>query len=482
MTQTSNPLDLRIWLDHIQEFGELEICHGASVDLEIGAISQLNVKKQQHSALLFEDIIDYPKGFRVLTCSTGSKNRLASILRLPQPDSHQTLIESLKDKPLQWQAISHQFPPLYIKRGPILENIQIGKDVDLHQFPAVLWNQNDGGRYIGTGCSIVTKDLESEWVNVGTYRVMLHDKNRVGLMMIPGKHGHIQQAKYIEAKKPFPVVIILGADPLSYLISGIEVPYELSEYNYMGAILGEPVSVIKGDVTGLPFPSAAEIVLEGWVYPNDKLPEGPFGEFLGYYTSDTSMASVVTVEKVYFRNQPIILGSPPSKPPNDYSYSKSVMRSALLFNSIIASGVPNVKSVWAHEIGGSRMFNVISIQQKYAGHSRQAGHILSQCGVGAYMSRYSIVVDEDIDPANLQEVMWAIATRSDPVKDIDFIQRGMGSQSDPLSIANDSKAPFASKAIIDACRPYEYLQQFPKVVDVSKDLENIVKKKWPKLF
>jgi UbiD family decarboxylase len=158
------------------------------------------------------------------------------------------------------------------------------------------------------------------------------------------------------------------------------------------------------------------------------------------------------------------------------------MRSALLFNSIVASGVPNVQSVWAHEIGGSRMFNVVAIKQKYAGHARQAGHILSHCGVGAYMSRYSIVVDEDIDPSNLSEVMWAVATRSDPVRDIDFIQRGVGSQSDPMSIANQSKAPFASKAIIDACRPFEYLNEFPKVVDVSKDIEEVVKKKWPDLF
>ena len=478
----SNSLDLRIWLEHIQQLGELEVCHGANVDLEIGAVSQLNVKKQDHSALLFDDIVGYHKGHRVLTCSTGSKKRLASILRLPSPDSHQALIESLRDKPAQWQSNADQFPPVQVQDGPILENVMIGKDVDLHQFPAVLWNSNDGGRYIGTGCSVVTKDLESGWVNVGTYRVMLHDKNRVGLMIIPGKHGHIQHTKYIEAKKPFPVAIVLGADPLSYLISGIEIPFEVSEYNYLGAILGEPVSVIQGDITGLPFPSAAEIVLEGWVYPNDQLPEGPFGEFLGYYTSEASLASVVTVEKVYFRNQPILLGSPPSKPPNDYSYSKSVMRSALLYNSIVASGVPNVKSVWAHEIGGSRMFNVISIKQKYAGHSRQAGHILSQCGVGAYMSRYSIVVDEDIDPANLNEVMWAVATRSDPVKDIDFIQRGVGSQSDPLSIANHSKAPFASKAIIDACRPFEHLNDFPQVVDVNKDVADLVRQKWPNLF
>ena len=482
MNPSLNSLDLRVWLEHIQKLGELDFCIGAKADLEIGAISQLNVKRENHKALVFDEIPGYNNGYRVITCTTGSKRRLASILRVPDPDSHQALIESLRDKPGQWQSTAHQYSPVRVSEGPVLENVMIGPDVNLHQFPAVQWNKNDGGKYIGTGCSVITKDLESGWVNVGTYRVMLHDKNRVGLMIIPGKHGHIQHAKYVEAKKPFPVVIVLGADPLSYLISGIEVPYEVSELNYMGAILGQSLSVIHGDLTGLPFPSAAELVLEGWVYPNDQLPEGPFGEFLGYYTSEASLASVVTVEKVYFRNNPIILGSPPSKPPNDYSYSKSVMRSALLFNSLVASGVPNVQSVWAHEIGGSRMFNVVSIKQKYAGHARQAGHILSQCGVGAYMSRYSIVVDEDIDPSNLNEVMWAVATRSDPVRDIDFIQRGVGSQSDPLSVFNTSKVHFASKAIIDACRPYEYLNNFPKVVDVSKDIEDLVRKKWPNLF
>ena len=482
MNTSLNSLDLRAWLEHIQKLDELDFCLGAKTDLEIGAISQLNVKRANHKALVFDDIPGYANGYRVITCTTGSKRRLASILRLPDPDTPQALIESLRDKPAQWQSTAHQYSSVRVSEGPVLENVMVGQDVNLHQFPAVQWNKNDGGKYIGTGCSVITKDLESGWVNVGTYRVMLHDKNRVGLMMIPGKHGHIQHAKYKEAKKPFPVAIVLGADPLSYLISGIEVPYEVSEFNYMGAILGQSLSVIHGDLTGLPFPSGAELVLEGWVYPNDQLPEGPFGEFLGYYTSEASLASVVTVEKVYFRNNPIILGSPPSKPPNDYSYSKSVMRSALLLNSLVASGVPNVQSVWAHEIGGSRMFNVVSIKQKYAGHARQAGHILSQCGVGAYMSRYSIVVDEDIDPSNLNEVMWAVATRSDPVRDIDFIQRGIGSQSDPLSVFNSTKVHFASKAIIDACRPFEYLSEFPKVVDVSKDIEDLVRKKWPNLF
>jgi UbiD family decarboxylase len=256
----------------------------------------------------------------------------------------------------------------------------------------------------------------------------------------------------------------------------------MCEYNYMGAILGEPVSVVKGQLTGLPIPAASEIVLEGWAHPGDLRTEGPFGEFHGYYPGKASKAPAVTVERIYYRNDPILVGSPPAKPPNDYSYSKAVMRSAMLFDALLAAGVPDVQAVWAHEIGGARMFNVVSIKQRYAGHAKQAGHILNQCGVAAYMSRYSVVVDEDIDPSNLQEVMWAVATRTDPVVDIDIIQRGMGSMNDPMYVAYPYQAPFSSKAIIDACRPYDHLHEFPEVAEASRELQDKVRKKWKELF
>ena len=158
------------------------------------------------------------------------------------------------------------------------------------------------------------------------------------------------------------------------------------------------------------------------------------------------------------------------------------MRSALLFDALLAAGVPDVASVWAHEIGGARMFNVVAIRQRYAGHARQAALILNQCGVGAYMSRYTIVVDEDIDPSNLQEVMWAVATRSDPEVDIDIIRRGMGSKNDPMFVAYRSDAPYNSKAIIDACRPYDHLHDFPAVADASKALQTEVREKWRHLL
>jgi UbiD family decarboxylase len=478
-----NPLDLRLWLDEARALGELTDVRGASSNLEIGAISEMNVKKASPPALLFDEIDGYPKGFRVLTCSTSSPARLSSLLRLGVERSHHALVQTLRGRPARWKADAPRFEPVVVDGGPVLENVQRDGKVDIGVFPSPFWHEKDGGRYIGTGCCVVTKDLDSDWVNVGTYRVQAFDAQHVGLDMVPGKHGAIQYDKFMQAGKPFPVAIVCGADPLGYLISGIEVPFGMCEYNYIGAILGAPVAVVRGELTGLPIPAAAEIVLEGWAHPGALRTEGPFGEFHGYYPGGRDhQAPVVTVERVYYRNDPILVGSPPAKPPNDYSYSKAVMRSALLFDALLAAGVPDVQAVWAHEIGGARMFNVVAIKQRYAGHAKQAGHILSQCGVAAYMSRYSIVVDEDIDPSDLAEVMWAVATRTDPSIDIDFIERGVGSKNDPMFVAYRYDAPFSSKAVIDACRPFDHLHDFPDVAEASKELQEKIRRKWTNLF
>jgi UbiD family decarboxylase len=477
-----NPLDLRPWLSEVEKLGELRKVEGADWNLELGAISELNVKKDAPPALLFDGIKGYPKGFRVLTCSTSSPARLSSILRLSIQRNHPGLVAALRGKPAQWQAAAKDFPYEVVKSGPVLENIQEGAEVDVNTFPSPLWHELDGGRYIGTGCSVVTRDFDSDWVNVGTYRVQVLDDKHVALDMVPGKHGRIQYEKYKKAGKRFPVAIVVGGDPLGYLISGIEIPFGMCEWNYVGAILNQPVSVVLGKLTGLPFPAASEIVLEGFVEPNDERAEGPFGEFHGYYPGKAGTAPAVTVERIYFRDEPIIVGSPPAKPPNDYSYSKAVMRSALLHDALVAAGLSEVKAVWAHEIGGARMFNVVAIKQRYAGHARQAGHLLSQCGVGAYMSRYSVVVDDDIDPANLQEVMWAVATRTDPAVDIDIIRRGMGSKNDPMFVAYPYDAPLSSKAIIDACRPWDHLDGFPIVAEASKELQEKTRAKWKDLL
>ncbi|MDX3904998.1 MAG: UbiD family decarboxylase [Pigmentiphaga sp.] len=480
--RNANGLDLRRWLDQVGAMKQLKHVSGADWRLELGAIAELNVKKADPKALLFDDIPGYAPGYRVLTCTTSNAVRLAHILRLGEVGSHGDLVARLRGKPQAWKSRASEYPPVEVAEGKVFENVMAADALDVAAFPAPLWHEKDGGRYIGTGCMVVTRDLDSDWVNVGTYRVMVHDRNHVGLDMIPGKHGAIQYDKHVAAGKPFPVAIVLGCDPLGYTISGIEVPYGMCEYNYIGAILGQPVEVVRGQVTGLPFPSCAEIVLEGWAQPGDMKEEGPFGEFHGYYPGKQGVSPVVTIERIYYRSAPILLGSPPAKPPNDYSYSKAVMRSALLMDALQAGGVPDVQSVWAHEIGGARMFNVVSIRQRYPGHARQAGHLLLNCGVGAYMSRWAVVVDEDIDPANLQEVMWAVATRADPERDIDVVKRGMGSKNDPMFVTFGTDTPFNSKAVIDACRPYDYLGRFPEVAEASKALQAATRQKWGHLL
>ncbi|HEY9530478.1 MAG TPA: UbiD family decarboxylase, partial [Burkholderiales bacterium] len=188
-----NPLDLRAWLAQARELGELREVRGAHWNLELGAISELNVKKDVPPALLFDEIEGYPKGWRVLTCSTSSPARLSSILRLPVQSTHKGLVDALRGKPAQWQASAKDFDWVETNAGPVLENIQ--KSPDVLAFPAPLWHELDGGRYIGTGCSVVTRDLDSDWINVGTYRVQVIDRSHVALDMVPGKHGRIQYEK-----------------------------------------------------------------------------------------------------------------------------------------------------------------------------------------------------------------------------------------------------------------------------------------------
>jgi UbiD family decarboxylase len=185
-----NPLDLRSWLAEVERLGELKAVDGADWNLELGAISELNVKRDAPPALLFDSIKGYPKGYRVLTCSTSSPARLSSILRLPIQKTHRGLVEALRGRPAQWQAAAKDFDPVTVKSGPALENVQ--KSPDVLAFPSPLWHEMDGGRYIGTGCSVVTRDFDSDWVNVGTYRVQVLDAKHVALAMVPGKHGRIQ--------------------------------------------------------------------------------------------------------------------------------------------------------------------------------------------------------------------------------------------------------------------------------------------------
>ncbi len=471
--------DLRTWLAEVAELGELKKIDGADWDLEIGAVTMLSWTKPDRPALIFDHIKGYPPGYRVLTGSTSTANRVALTFHLPRVSSDRELVNLLRERFDTWIDKHKDFPPKVVRTGPVLENIQDKDKVNLLHFPVPKFHEEDGGRFIGTGDAVITRDPDTGELNVGTYRMQLFDKRTAGLFIVPGHHGRVHCEKYFSRNQPCPVVVSIGHHPLVFRVACIEVPVGV-EMGMIGAIQGRPLEVIIDEITGLPFPASSEIVLAGFCHPGKMKEEGPFGEWTGYYASKPEPAPVLEVERVYYRNNPIIVGSPPGRSPNDSSYSTAVIRSALLHKFLSDSGLPDVQGTWVSEEGSTQLI-VVSIKQRYAGHAKQAALLTSQSAVGTNLGRYVIVVDEDIEPSNIHEVLWATCTRSDPEKDIDIIRRTKSNPLDPV-VRRPAKAFFNSVAIIDACKPFEWKSEFPREVRLSPGLIQSVKTKWSDLL
>jgi UbiD family decarboxylase len=473
--------DLRDWLRAIDELGELQVVDGADWNLELGGISELNYRRKPSAALLFDRIKDYPPGWRVLTGSLTSSRRVGVTLRLGNDYTDQQLVEALRGKPMEWEAQASRFEPLAIDRAPVYENAVEGADVDLLRFPVPLWHEHDGGRYIGTGCIVMTCDPDTGQVNGGAYRMQVQEDGRTATVNpVPGKHGWQHIDKWFKTEGRAPVAVSLGHDPLLLMVAGTEVPTGISELSYAGAMIGRPLEVVRGEITGLPIPASSEIAIEGWLYKDRVLPEGPYGEWTGYYSGSQVPIPALEISRLYFRNDPILLGAPPSKPPHDYSYMRTVMKSAMIHDALAKAGIPDVRGVWAHECGGGRLLLAVSIRQRYCGHSRQAAYVTAQCQAAAYMNRYVIVVDDDVDPMNLEDVMWAVSTRTEPAEDIEIMKKSWGSKADPM--LRDHRRPYNSRAIIDACRPYDWMDEFPRVAQASPAFLRNVRQKWDVVF
>ena len=483
MAEKYNPFDLRQWIAQARAAGQLKEVRGAKLDLEVGAITEINAAKGG-PALLFDEFSGYPQGFRILTGAMLNARTLGLTLGFTGEFDNLELADRVAGILRKVETEAETYPVEFVEDGPIMENRFFGQDIDLQSLPVPLWHEKDGGEFIGTGTFQIHQDPETGWTNVGTYRVQRLGKNRLGNYISPGHHGHIIRSKYWEQGKPCPVVMCFGSHPLYFLLGSSDVPAGVDELTWAGAIAGRRVPVIKGPVTGLPIPADCEIAVEGWCYPGKTMLEGPFGEFTGYYGGGQKEEPYVEAAGLYYRNQPILLGSPPSKPPNDMSYQFTVMRSAAIKEMLRKGGVPAVRGVWVAEAGGGRMWIVTSIRQCYAGHATQAAMLAASCQPGALMCKYSIVVDEDIDPSNLDEVIWAISTRSDPATDIDIIRQGWSNPLDTRITAADKAAGrlSSSRAIIRAVRPYDQLKSFAPVAQASPELLKETRAKWSELW
>jgi len=468
--------DLREWIEEARKMGELKVILGADPDLEVGTMVQLDAKNEG-PALLFDKLKGHDDGFRILTNFMANIRLFNLTFGLPTENSIRESVEALKVKAGEWSEKAKDFPAEEVTSGPILENVEEGDKIDLEKFPVPLWHELDGGKYIGTGVGIVTMDPDSGNLNIGTYRAQLHDSKTVGYYISPGKHGRMHRDKYFARGEPCPVVMIFGLDPLSFALSASEIPAGIFEPDYLGAIKGKPISVIKGKVTGLPIPANAEIAIEGFADPRERKVEGPFGEWTGYYASSAREEPYIKAAALYYRNDPILLGSPPAKGSySEFGFFRSVWRSALIYNEIEKVGIPDVKGVWCPPFGGSRLFVIVSIKQSYSGHATEAGHIASQTRAGAYLGKYVVVVDDDINPYDVDDVMWAVSTRSDPAE-MDFIKRAWSGPLDPR-IRKPTNNYHNRRGIIYAVKPYEWFDEFPATALASEEIRKEVFSKW----
>src|ERR687886_1431386 len=268
--------DLRDWLACVEQMGELQTVRGADWNLEIGGISELNYRRKPSAALLFDEVKGYPKGFRVLTGSLTSARRVGLTLRLGTEMDDASLVEALRGKPLEWEARAREFEPTEVENAPVFRNIVEKQDVDLLKFPVPFWHEHDGGRYIGTGCLVVTRDPETGVANAGAYRMQVQEDGRSTTVNAEaGKHGRQHIQKWFAKTGRAPVAVSFGHDPLLLMVAGTEVPTDVFELNYAGAMIGRPLDVVKGEITGLPIPASSEMAMEGWVRKGNVLPEGP---------------------------------------------------------------------------------------------------------------------------------------------------------------------------------------------------------------
>jgi UbiD family decarboxylase len=478
--------DLRDWLKSVREMGELYDVDGASCDLEIGTLTSEN-SKRYGPALLFDNIPGYQKGFRILTSTVLSKKRISLTCNIPECETNAEMITIFEDLPEKWEKDALKFPPKMVANGPVLEFQESGDQVNLLKIPTPQWHEKDGGRYIGTGCLVIMRDPDTQKINVGTYRVMLVDDKTCTLYVSPGKHGHLIMRKYHERGLPCPVAVVIGQDPVMLIISGLPIDAVIGEYDYMGAMLGESVECVAGPITGLPVPAGAELVIEGECVAGDLLPEGPFGEWTGYYAGGREDTQVFRVKGVTHRKDPIMVGCSPASRGDEYEimYYRAFLRSAMIKKTLKAAGVPGIQAVWTPEVGGTRLMVIISIKQQYAGHVKQAAYVASQCRDGAYLGRYVVVVDEDIDPTDMNEVLWAMYTRVDPGRDTEIIKRAWSSRLDPSPSPDsdpENNAYFNSRMIFDACKPYEARHSFPERITSSPEIVRRVHEKWRDLF
>lgn len=474
--------DLREWIERLENEGELaRVTKEVDWELEIGAIARENMDRGG-PAILFENIKDYKDTAcrKLFTCSLSTFSRVALMLGLPKDTPYKDLIQVWRER------AKKRIKPVIVDSGPCKENILRGDDVDLFQFPTPRWQKLDGGRYIGTFHGVVTRDPETGWTNVGTYRQMIHDKNTTTMSVAQGQHIWFHWRKYRPKGKNVPLAVAIGWDQTLPAVAASPVDTGVDEYDVMGALRQEPVELVKCETCDLYVPASSEIVLEGEVITDKSqfIPCGPFGEYTGHY-GPANPRPPFKVKCITFRNDPILQGTMEGLPINEDHTICSVSHSATIWDLLDermtgVTGVNNDPSTAYANL-------IVQINNSYYGQVHQVAANVWSSHLSNMMCKNIIVCDQDVDIYDLKKVFWAFAYRVDPKKDI--IQfPGWISALDPVVHPKDRIGAGGNKGtrmLIDATKPIEnprtdeyWGEKFAVVAYPDDETMEKVRKKW----
>ena len=481
--------DLREFLAFLEKQGEL-VRIGQEVDpnLEMTEISDRTLRAKG-PALLFEN----PKGYStpVLCNLFGTPERVAmgmgqesvaalrdlgtllAFLKEPEPPKG---LRDLWDKRHDFKQVLNM-PVKEVKNAPCQEIVLEGDQVDLDRLPIQTCWPGDVAPLV-TWALAITRGPEKERQNLGIYRMQKIAKNKLIMRWLAHRGGALDYREWRKRypEKPYPVAVALGADPATTLGAVTPVPDTLSEYAFAGLLRGEKTQVVKCIGNDLQVPATAEFILEGFLYPNEVAKEGPFGDHTGYYNEVESFP-VFTIERITHRKDPIYHSTYTGRPPDE----PAILGVALneVFVPILQKQFPEIIDFYLPPEGCSYRMAVVSIKKQYPGHAKRV-----MMGVWSYLrqfmyTKFVIVTDDDIDVRNWEDVVWAMTTRMDPVRDTVMIEN---TPIDYLDFASPVSG-LGSKMGLDATNklPGETQREWGEPIVMSPEVRQRIDSLWDDL-
>ena len=486
--------DLRDFIKQLEKIGQLKrISQPISTDLTMTEISDRTLRAEG-PALLFENPTDkdgVPHGMPVLTNLFGTPDRVALAMgqknvhalrdvgkllaMLKEPEPPKGFRDAISKIPVYKQVLN--MPVKVIKKPVCQQEIISGDDVDLTKLPIQKCWPGDVAPLITWGLT-VTRGPHKARQNLGIYRQQLISKNKIIMRWLSHRGGALdfQEFKKTNPGEKYPVSVALGADPATILGAVTPVPDTLSEYAFAGLLRGAKTEVAKCISNDLEVPATAEIILEGYLDPNEVAPEGPYGDHTGYY-NEVDDFPVMTVTHITHRKDPIYHSTYTGRPPDE----PAILGVALneVFGPILQQQFPEIQDFYLPPEGCSYRLAIVTIKKQYAGHAKMV-----MMGVWSFLrqfmyTKFVIVCDDDINARDWKDVIWAMTTRMDPSRDTVLIEN---TPIDYLDFASPVSG-LGSKMGMDATNkwPGETNREWGEPIVMTEKIKTDVDKMWDEL-